>query len=90
MPQIHFYVPEDLASKIRDRAEAAGLSVSRYVADVVKTELVTDWPEGFFEKVPGAGKAGHWSDRAKPAPTCATLWRPDRCFYSTRTPAYGF
>lgn len=56
MPQIHFYVPEDLASKIRDRAEAAGLSVSRYVADVVKTELVTDWPEGFFEKVPGGWK----------------------------------
>ena len=54
MPQIHFYVPEHLASKIRDRANAAGLSVSRYVASVVKTELSAEWPNGFFEGVPGS------------------------------------
>ena len=53
MPQIHFYVPESLASKIRDRANAAGLSVSRYVAEVIKTEMAPDWPEGFFEEVAG-------------------------------------
>jgi hypothetical protein len=53
MPQVHFYVPERLASRIRDRANAAGLSVSRYVAEVVKTELASDWPTGFFDEVAG-------------------------------------
>jgi hypothetical protein len=53
MPQVHFYVPESLASRIRDRANAAGLSVSRYVAEVVKTELAAEWPKGFFDEVAG-------------------------------------
>ncbi len=53
MPQIHFYVPENMASRIRDRADAAGVSVSKYVAEVVKTKLSSEWPDGFFEEVSG-------------------------------------
>ena len=63
MPQVHFYVPEHLASRIRDRATAAGLSVSRYVAAVVKTELATEWPRGFFDEV-----AGGWQGSALERP----------------------
>ena len=53
MPQLHFYVPESLAAKVRQRAKAAGLSASRYLTEVVKREVGTGWPQGFFEEVVG-------------------------------------
>ena len=56
MPQLHLYVPDDLASEISRRAEARGLSVSRFLAEVVRREVVTGWPEGFFEEVLGGWK----------------------------------
>lgn len=56
MPQIHFYVPRDLASKISDRATASGMSTSRYVAELVKRDLSAGWPEGYFEEVAGGWK----------------------------------
>jgi hypothetical protein len=56
MPQIHFYVSKDLASKIKDSANASGVSVSQYVAGVVKENLTADWPEGFFDEVAGGWK----------------------------------
>jgi len=33
--QLHFYVPEAVAQQLRARARALGLSVSRYLANVV-------------------------------------------------------
>ncbi len=56
MPQLHFYVPQEIAERIRKEANAAGLSVSQYLADVVKRELPSRWPVGFFEEVVGAWK----------------------------------
>lgn len=53
MPQLHFYVPEQVADRIRQEANAAGLSVSQYLAEVVKRELQPEWPAGFFEEVVG-------------------------------------
>jgi hypothetical protein len=53
MPQLHFYVPEDLAEKIRQEAEAANMSVSRYLASLVKREVISGWPDDFFDKVVG-------------------------------------
>lgn len=53
MPQMHFYVPDAMAKQLRARARAQGLSVSRYLADVVRHELGAGWPEGFFEEVVG-------------------------------------
>ena len=35
MPQLHFYVPDEVADRIRQEAQAAQKSVSRYVADLV-------------------------------------------------------
>lgn len=53
MAQLHFYVPDEFAEKVRQEAQAAGMSVSRYLADLVKREIALDWPEKFFEEVVG-------------------------------------
>ena len=56
MPQLHLYVPEKTAARIRENAEKKGLSVSRYLSEVVRREIEEDWPEGFFEEVVGGWK----------------------------------
>ena len=53
MPQLHLYVPEDVAAKVREKAKARNLTVSRYLAEVIKREVGEGWPEGYFEKVCG-------------------------------------
>lgn len=51
MAQLHCYVPEDIAQQAQRRAEQAGLSLSRYLAELVKRDAATasDWPEGYFD-----------------------------------------
>jgi hypothetical protein len=56
MPQLHFYVPDTMAKQLRGRARALGLSVSRYLATVVRRDLGEGWPKGFFEEVVGGWK----------------------------------
>lgn len=53
MAQLHFYVPDDVARQIQQRAAQANMSVSRYVADLVKRDAVDQWPPGYFERVFG-------------------------------------
>ena len=53
MPQLHFYVPNDLADKIRQEAQAKHMTVSRYLAEIVKREMKQGWPESYFEEVVG-------------------------------------
>jgi hypothetical protein len=53
VPQLHFYVPQTVAERVRREADAASLSISQYLAEVVKRELRPQWPEGFFEDVVG-------------------------------------
>ena len=53
MPQLHLYVPEDIALKVQQQAKERNLSVSRYLADVIKREVGEGWPEGYFERVCG-------------------------------------
>jgi len=53
MPQLHLYVSDEVADKIKDRSQAAGLSVSRYLSEVVAREIGSGWPEGFIEQVAG-------------------------------------
>ena len=53
MPQLHLYVPKELAAEIARQARARGVSVSRYLADLVRREVGGGWPEGFFDEVPG-------------------------------------
>jgi len=53
MPQLHFYVPQEIADRIIKEAAASQVSVSRYLADLVKREMAPDWPAGYFEEVVG-------------------------------------
>ena len=49
MPQLHFYLPEDVAKQVRENAEQLGQSTSSYVASIVKEKIQLGWPEGYFE-----------------------------------------
>ena len=53
MPQLHLYLPESVANEIRRRAKALGVSVSKYLADLVRREIDGEWPDGFFDEVAG-------------------------------------
>jgi hypothetical protein len=53
VPQLHLYVSDDLAAEISRRAEAAGMSVSRYLAYLVRERTRAGWPDGWFDRVPG-------------------------------------
>lgn len=53
MPQLHLYVDDELAEHIHRAAGETGLSVSRYLAEVIRREVVTEWPDDFFEAVIG-------------------------------------
>jgi len=61
--QMHLYLPEEVAAEVRRRAEARGLSVSRYLAELVRREITGGWPEGFFENV-----VGRWEGELVRAP----------------------
>ena len=58
MPQLHLYVPEQIASLVRQRARARKTTVSGYLADLVRKEVAAGWPPSFFDDVVGgwAGK----------------------------------
>jgi len=53
VPQLHLYVPRELAAEIGRQARARGVSVSRYLADLVRREVGGGWPRGYFDEVPG-------------------------------------
>ena len=53
MPQLHCYIPESLVRKVQERAEAAGLSTSRYLAELIRRDVNSGWPETYFEEVVG-------------------------------------
>ncbi|MFQ5436401.1 MAG: hypothetical protein ACE5FD_16170 [Anaerolineae bacterium] len=53
MPQLHLYVPEKIARKVRQKAQQSGLSASRYLAELVKRDVAIGWPESFFIEVVG-------------------------------------
>ena len=67
MPQIHLYVPKDVADEVKRRADAQGVSTSRYLADLVTREVANEWPPGFFEEVIG-GWAGKPLERPEQPP----------------------
>jgi hypothetical protein len=51
MAQIHCYIPDTIAEEFRIKAEQAHLSVSKYLAQLVKQEVGGEWPEGYFENL---------------------------------------
>lgn len=72
MAQLHCYLPDNEAQSLRHRAERAGMSVSRYLAELARKDLVSDWPEGYFERLFGdphvapikRGEQGEFEPRA--------------------------
>ncbi len=57
MPQLHFYVSDELAATLRERARARSVSLSRLVAEIVRREVSAGWPASFFEDVVGGWEA---------------------------------
>jgi hypothetical protein len=53
MPQLHLYIPEELAAEVARKARARGLSVSRFLAELVQQRVATAWPERYFDQVVG-------------------------------------
>ena len=53
MPQLHLYVNDDVAAEVKRRATEAGMSVSRFLALLIRERTSTGWPEDWFDRVPG-------------------------------------
>lgn len=51
MPQLHFYVPQEVAEQIKARAALAKQPVSRYVAELVRRDVSQGWPKDYFERI---------------------------------------
>jgi len=71
MPQIHCYIPDDVASQLGRKAEQSHLSVSKYLARLVKKDITSSWPDGYFEQV-----FGQWEGEP--------LHRPEQGEYENR------
>jgi hypothetical protein len=56
MPQLHFYLPSEIADQLKQRAELKGVTTSAYIAEIVKLEMQDSWPPGYLESVIGATK----------------------------------
>lgn len=54
MAQLHCYLPDEDAESFRRRAARAGMSVSRYLAELARKDLVSDWPEDYFAQLFGS------------------------------------
>ena len=57
MPQLHLYVPEEVANVVRQRARSRRKTVSSYLAEIVCREVAAGWPQDYFDSVVG-GWAG--------------------------------
>jgi hypothetical protein len=58
MPQLHCYVPESIAQQVQQHAAQVGLSLSAYLAELVKRDVGAGWPEGFEAALFGTGANG--------------------------------
>lgn len=63
MPQLHLYVPEAIAEELRRRADSRGMSLSAFLAQLVRGAIDQGWPDGFFQEIAG-GWQGEPLDRA--------------------------
>ena len=56
MGQVTLYLDPETESKMKVAAKTAGISQSRWVADLIREKTATRWPESFVKL------AGSWSD----------------------------
>lgn len=50
MAQLHCYVPDKIADQFLKKAKQAHLSTSKYLALLVKKEIVHEWPKNYFDR----------------------------------------
>ena len=67
VPQLHMYVSDEVAERLRREAEARDKSLSKYLAEIVEREFSGGWPDGYFEDVVG-GWIGEPLERPEQAP----------------------
>ena len=49
MAQLHCYVPDEIAEQLVRKAGQAQLTVSKYLAGLVKKEVESPWPDNYFD-----------------------------------------
>jgi len=49
MSQLHCYVADEIAEKLKKKAQEAKLPVSKYLALLVQKEVEQQWPEDYFD-----------------------------------------
>lgn len=54
MPQVHLYLSEQKVEVLKRRARAKGMSLSKYLAELVTHDIADAWPEGYFTEVLGS------------------------------------
>ena len=54
MPQLHFSVDEETARRLSEEAKRRGLSLSRYLASLVRGTQAGEWPSGYLKRVVGS------------------------------------
>lgn len=63
MPQLHCYIPDELADQLQHKATQAHLSVSKYLALLIQKDVGSAWPENYFDLF------GSWEGESSYAPT---------------------
>lgn len=53
MPQLHFSISDSLAERLRQLASASGMTLSRYLADMITEKVADRWPEDYLDSVVG-------------------------------------
>jgi hypothetical protein len=56
MAQITLYIDDETEVRMKEAARAAGMSLSRWVAELIRARTATQWPESVRRL------AGAWSD----------------------------
>lgn len=64
MPQLHTYLSDAEANRLRAEAKTRGLTVSKLIAEKLRAAGPQGWPKGFFEDV-----IGSWSDEPLERPS---------------------
>jgi hypothetical protein len=67
MTQLQIELPDEVVVEVERRAESQGLSVARFVTELVAREVGKGWPKWFFEEVVGGWK-GEALERPAPLP----------------------
>lgn len=54
MAQLHCSVDEATAARLAHEAKKRGISLSRYLAEIIRRGLPTQWPDGYLHGVVGS------------------------------------